>query len=326
MRFVAEPTCRPATPIRPLTVTDDKPYVCDGCRQPLCRDCVKTGQWLDFCTLCGERAIPVARSEKSAPVSLPASASTTLTSALARPLGKDAIGAFLWLSAIALAARFVPTPIPDLIFAIAAGSLAVQIARRTGRGEDGVFARPDLRAIGERATDVLTWFGMRFLHLVAFVFVLERGGGVSLFARPPSAGFWLAATLALWLGTALGMMALGAAGTVTRIQAINLLGHVRGWLGLGTEAINATNVFFGLGALVLVARGWLEAHDPGVVPALVGATLSSVLAAYWLMLEPLLAGLLFARNPATLATAYGVEPNSVTAASVDPASGDWSSR
>ena len=33
-------------------------HVCDGCQQPLCAECVESGHRLEFCKLCGERALP----------------------------------------------------------------------------------------------------------------------------------------------------------------------------------------------------------------------------------------------------------------------------
>ncbi len=287
-----------------------RPYRCDGCDHHLCEACVQHSHRLDLCRLCGERALPIDapshRSQVAVPGGHPTGAHPTgahaigLLEALRAPLTIEARGVLALLVLASLATAVLPTPLPSLFFFFAAGSVAIRIARHTARGLPGVFERPDFRAAAERMTDVFTWLGMRFLHLFLFVFLLQLAGGVWRLNEPPTITLWVVAAIGLWLGTALGMMALSAAGGLARIQAINLLGHVRGFLALGAEGINLTNILFGLGALTLGLRGWLEACHP-----IAGGVLASLVAGYWLLLEPYLAGLLFARNRATLETAYG---------------------
>ena len=137
---------------------------------------------------------------------------------------------------------------------------------------------------------------LNFGPLVAFMLAFGMEG---LMTSEPSLAFWLGAAAALWLGTALSVMAWGGAALHWRRSALRVDHHVRALLATGGEGLKTVNLTFLLCGLVVMARALMGKHLP-----IAGILLSGVLGIYWTFVAPHLVGLLFRRHAAALHEVY----------------------
>jgi hypothetical protein len=212
------------------------------------------------------------------------------------------MGAYLYAATLAVTALLfiLPSCLLRGLFMVLLASLQLSIVRATAEGEDELPDWPDWTEPGERLMDVAVWLAASMLQFLGVGLLVSMTGTLEVAFGAPSWGFWLSAAVLLWLGTAMGLMAFGAAGTFDRIKVVSVPTHVLGFCRLGAEAVNITNWVFGLGAVVLVARSALESMHP-----LIGIPLSGALGAYWMFVQPHLAGVLFRRNYEILEASYG---------------------
>jgi len=123
--------------------------------------------------------------------------------------------------------------------------------------------------------------------------------GWRVLAREPSPWFWFACAVCWWLGSGLAIVALGAAAHIGRLRVFSLSGHLETFVAAGADAVMVTNLVFGVGGLVLVMRIWLVHSIPWL-----GGLLSGLLAAYWILTQPHLAGVLFRRHRRRIEAIY----------------------
>jgi len=288
-------------------------FQCDGCRKLLCDACIVESHRLLLCKLCGERALPL---HADAP------ATTTERRDAARPtnagpygLGATLLypfrGSGLLMFVISLAVTGITAFLVQYnIFSCAPLVLFVmwmslligiqfKIVVSTAKWENELPDWPEYFSVGERVIEVLTYLGIVLLNfgpVAAFMFAFGMQG---LLTTAPSLGFWLGAAAALWLGTALSVMAWGAAALHWRRSALRIDQHVKALLATGGDGVKTVNLTFALcGAVVLLPA--LMSKD---LPML-GALLSGVLWIYWTFVAPHLVGLLFRRHAAALNQVY----------------------
>ncbi|MDX1630887.1 MAG: hypothetical protein R3234_03445 [Thermoanaerobaculia bacterium] len=294
-------------------------YECDGCGESLCFDCVEESRALLLCTLCGERALPLA-SEAPATV-------RELQAHRRREAGMDyglrdaflypfrGSGLFLFFAAL-ISLAFVTgiramgsMSIGCLAWAISVllwlGWIALlvgiqfKIVETTVDWEDELPDWPEYYSFGERLVELLTFLVIAGLQYGPALVYLSLFGWDGLATTEPSLPFWLGFALCLWLGTALSFMAWGAAGVHWRHLSLRVDKHVQGLFATGGEGLLMINLTFLLLGLVFWLRGALGDSIP-----LLGAALAGTLGIYWAFLLPHLVGLLFRRNRAELHRIY----------------------
>ena len=288
-------------------------FQCDGCRKLLCDACIEESHRLLLCKLCGERALPL---DAAAP------ATTTERREASRPAGAGPYGlgatllypfrgSGLLMFIVSLAAAGITTFLAKYsIFGCAAVVLWLlwmslligiqfKIVVSTAKWENELPDWPEYFSLGERVIEVLTYLAIVLLNfgpLVAFMFAFGVRG---LTTMEPSLGFWLGAAAALWLGTALSVMAWGGAALHWRRSAVRIDRHVKALLVTGGDGLKTVNLTFVLFGAVVLARALMSKHLP-----LLGALLSLVLGIYWTFVAPHLVGLLFRRHAAALHQVY----------------------
>jgi hypothetical protein len=288
-------------------------YQCDGCSKLLCDQCIEESHRLLLCRLCGERALPLA-------AEAPATVQERRQSA--RPLGAQGhygigkallypfrgSGLMLFLAAL-FSAGFVA-----FVMRVGIGCIPVvlwlgwlslligiqfKIVASTAKWENELPDWPEYFSFGERLIEVLTFVVIALLNygpVVAYLLVFARQG---LITETPSLGFWLGAAAALWIGTALSVMAWGAAAVHWRRSALRLDQHVRALFTTGGDGLKTVNLTFVALGIVVVARAALGSQVPWV-----GAALAGVLGLYWSFVAPHLVGLLFRRHAGALHAIY----------------------
>ncbi len=281
-------------------------YVCDGCQQPLCEECIEESYTLFLCRLCGERALPlhaeqptsVRELKKRRALDVPYS----LTESLAYPFRGSGVYMFI-ATLLASGMLWVITFAPGCLgLGLRAGfwglivGLQFRIVRSTAEGENELPDWPDYTDIGKMFWDILTWNIIHFVIVVAVVWFIVSGALEEGFK--PRIDFSIAIAAVLWLSAAFMVMAYGAVGNYRRLKVFEVHNHVRGYLSAGADAVKITNLVFGLGILAFLLQSFLEG-----VP-FVGAALSSIVGVYWLFMVPHLAGLLFRRHIDTMERLY----------------------
>jgi hypothetical protein len=290
-------------------------FQCDGCGKLLCDACIEESHRLLLCRLCGERALPLAAgapataqerqlTQKAAAVT--AQGPYGLGKALLYPFRGS--GLFLFIAAL-ISAGFVTFMVKVgfgcLPLILWAGWLSLlvgiqfKIVASTAKWEDELPDWPEYMSFGERFVEIATYVVIALLNygpLVAFVFAFGMEG---LATGEPELGFWLGAAAALWLGTALSVMAWGAAAIHWRRSALRVDQHLRALFATGGDALKTTNITFVMLGLVVVLRGVLGSAVPYV-----GAALAGILGLYWAFVAPHLVGLLFRRHAAALHEIY----------------------
>jgi len=285
-------------------------FYCDGCGKRLCGDCIRTGHALLFCSLCGERALPLHAGQPASTQQLRRQEAVTkpysFAAALAYPFRGSGRLMFVVAVFFMMLVQVLLTFGIDLwryLFAAGFWSLMIglqfSIVRSTVKGENELPDWPDYSDFGERTADVLTYLGIALLQFgpVALCLFLRKD---ALLTGEPGLAFWLILALLGWLGSAVALMAYGAAGQFDRTSILRLDLHAKGFLAGGADAVNAANLSFGLGAAFFVLRLVLTA-----IPIL-GAILSGIVGAYWFFTSAHLAGVLFRRHIFTLEKLYEV--------------------
>lgn len=272
-------------------------FYCDGCGKRLCQDCIRKGHALLFCTLCGERALPIGGGQtvdvrkldrRLAAASKPYSFQQALSYPFRGASLLMFVATLISLAFVSFLLQFSFGPWP-LIFASGFLSLMVglqlRIVRSTVDGDDDLPDWPEYADRGERFLDILTY---------AVILLLQAGPAVA-FARlaltsEPGVAFWAGISVLAWIGTALGTAALGAAGRFARPQVLRVDRHLRALWSAGADALSAANLVFAFGILLVVVRALLRP-----IPFL-GAAATGTLGAWWTLTSSHLAGVLFRRH------------------------------
>lgn len=287
-------------------------YECDGCKRNLCSDCINSGHALLFCKVCGERALPLA----GAPVRAAGSTQEAKRlAAIRRPysLGQAfaypfrGLGIFLFIAALLckggleVMVRY-GTGCYRFIFALAFWSLMIglqfKIVRSTANGENELPDWPDYFSWGERLHDILIYliitfwqFGLAAIYAYAF--------RSQIFTTQPNLVFWILFAVIVWLGIAVGTLALGSVGKFMPDDVLRIDRHFRAFRACGRDAVIFTNLLFALGGSV-----WLVRLGLTQVP-IVGTVIAGILGTYWLFVSAHLSGLLFRRHADAMAEIYG---------------------
>jgi hypothetical protein len=276
-------------------------FECDGCRKLLCDACVDEGHRLLICRLCGERALPLdadapATTQERRQRAMPAGGERYgIGQALLYPFRGS--GLLLFVAAVlsggfvGFLRRFGFGCFP-LILWLGWLSLLVgiqfKIVNSTVRWENELPGWPEYFSFGERIVELLTWVVIALLNYGPLVAYLIAFGGEGLLTTQPNVGFWVGAAAALWLGTALSVMALGAAAVHWRRSALRIDQHLRALFAAGGDGVKTVNATFVLLGVFVVLRAALGAQIP-----MVGTMLAGVVGLYWMFLAPHLVGLLF---------------------------------
>lgn len=286
----------------------DATFRCDGCGKLLCNDCIKKGHALLFCSLCGERALPLGEGQpatvKEVARRQAISKPYSFQQALTYPF--RGVGLYMFLATLASLA-FVSFLLQysggcySMILAAGLWSLMVglqfKIVRSTAEGDDDLPDWPEYMDWGERIGDIVVYLAIAFLQFSPVViFTLLNMGKV--LTPEPSLVFWAGFALLAWLGTALGTVAWGAAGRFDRINVLRLDLHLKALKIGGADSVTATNLVFAVGILLFVVRALLQQ-----VPW-VGAAVAGILGAYWTFTSAHLAGVLFRRHILELEKVY----------------------
>jgi hypothetical protein len=294
-------------------------FRCDGCAELLCSACIEESHRLLLCRRCGERALPLEEgAAATAPrrreqVAAAAKASYGIREALLYPLRGG--GLLMFLVALAVQAFVsVVTFLNRYSFSIRGQAMGISLAvawlallvgiqfrivETTALGDDEMPDWPEYLSFGERLAEISAYLGIALLQWGPLLLVVLLRGRAALAADAGTA-FWIAAAAALWLGTALAVMAWGAAGVHWRRKALRVDQHVRALLATGGDGLRTVNVTFLLFALVVLARAGL-----GGRVAFAGIALAGALGIYWTFLAPHLAGVLFRRHARALDAIYG---------------------
>lgn len=283
-------------------------FRCDGCGKHLCGDCIKKGHALLFCTLCGERALPLNEGQPATVKQVNRREAVTkpysFTDALAYPFR----GSGLLMFIVAVVSMMLVQILLNFgmglwryFFAAAFWSLMIglqfSIVRTTAEGENELPEWPDYSDFGERVADILTYVGivvLQFGPAALYLFLRME----SLVSGEPGLVFWAVFAILAWLGAALATMAYGAAGRFSRPSSLRLDLHTRGFVTGGADAVTAANLTFGLGAAFFILRLALSE-----IPIL-GAVLSGIVGAYWFFTSAHIAGVLFRRHIFALEKMY----------------------
>ncbi len=286
-------------------------YECDGCKRRLCSECIVSGHALLFCKVCGERALPL----EGTPVRAGSSTREvqrlaalhqpySLGQALAYPF--RGLGKFLFVAALVCKGGvevMLRYGSGCFRFVLAAGfwslmiGLQLKIARTSAEGQTELPDWPDYFSWGERFHDILVYLILMLWQLgptalYAFVFRAQ------IFTAEPSLLFWVGFALLGWIGIATGAMALGSVGQFMPDNVLRIDRHVRAFRACGRDAVIYTNILFGLGAAV-----WLARLGLGQVP-LAGSVIGGILGTHWLFVSAHFAGLIFRRHADAVARIY----------------------
>jgi ANCHR-like B-box zinc-binding domain len=283
-------------------------FRCDGCGRLLCQECVKEGHALLFCSICGERALPLRTGqpvttrerEREEAIRRPYS----LREGLLYPF--RGLGLFLFVSTIFAfgVVRFMAAwSCLGFLFFLALFALMVtlqfKIVRSTAEGDNELPDWPEYFGLTERLADLLTYLFIGCLNVAPVALFVVAVGIPGLSTMEPSLLFWTGFAICLWVGTAMMLLAYGAAGTYGLAAALRVIVHVRAFRAAGADAVTVTNLVFVMQALIFVLRAVLV----GTVPFL-GAVLAGTMGIYWFFTGPHLAGVLFRRHRPILDALY----------------------
>lgn len=282
-------------------------FQCDACGKYLCGDCAEEGHRLFFCSLCGERALPL---DEAAPTTTDEhrrvgkrDSAYTLQEALLYPF--RGLGGYVYWSYVAL---LVIGTLPflgcivfifQIIIFFTLPGLLFSIVRTSAKGETELPDWPDWSDFGERFFE---WFGAMLAFLVALLpaiaaVLLLRCGAEEFIAGVPRCSLALGGGLIV--GAALWIPAFGAvAVTFSPWWALRIDLHARALLEVGADAWKT----FVLLAALMAAR-LLASLILAPVP-LLGSVVQIAIGAYTLFLGAHLIGLLFRRHADTLDSVY----------------------
>lgn len=283
-------------------------FRCDGCGKTLCGNCIRQGHALLFCTLCGERALPLNEGQPASVRELKRHEALTKPYSFADAMTYPFRGSGLLMFIVAVASMMIVQVMLTFGFGLwrylfAAGfwslmiGLQFSIVRTTAEGQNELPEWPDYSDFGERMADILTYVGIVLLQLgPAALYLFLRMD--TLVSGKPGLVFWGICAVLAWFGAAVATMAYGAAGRFDRPGIFRLDLHARGFLTGGADAVTAANLTFGLGAAFFVLRLALAK-----IPIL-GAILSGIVGAYWFFTSAHIAGVLFRRHIFALERLY----------------------
>ena len=281
-------------------------FHCDACKRYLCAQCAEESHALFICAFCGERALPLGGGAEQTPTQRRQAAQVakpySFKDALTYPIRDSAgyftmVGMVIILALAALAGACFTGIIFRAILSLAIAGMQFKIVRKTMDGDYGVPYWTDWD-YGELLLDWLAWMVVGALQWGLIVLVaLDRGLFDILFSEP-SLLFWLVVAGCGWVGTALALMAMGAAANYGRWNVFALPHHVVAFKRAAGDAVATTNLVFGLTALVPIVK-LLVSPLP-----LVGTILGIAIGAYWTLVLPHLCGLLFGRNAEDMDAVY----------------------
>lgn len=312
----------PPCPRHPDVAAD---YRCDGCGELLCEECVQRGHRLLFCSLCGERALPV---DGAPPVVTQAGSGSFverrraavartaegygLAEALTYPF--RGYGAYLFwgfvviLLLLDLAAVVMPfgtgamaTVVPSLVLLLLIPSFLFKIANSTAQGEDELPDWPDFDFWSLFRSMLLFLVATLFCLLPAFLLLWLAGcGPMKVFAGEASLGACLLALAAGFVvAVALWIPVFGSTALYDTFGAFFRLDmHVEAMRMNPREIVVTTALLSGL----LIVRAVLPALL-SLLP-LVGGVLGTVIGVYTLLMGPHLVGLFFRRHWGELEQIY----------------------
>lgn len=280
-------------------------FRCDGCARLLCDACIEESHRLLLCRHCGERALPLVAAmpatteERRRAQSVVEKQGYGLAQALVYPfrgggllmfvvavLSAGAVGVFVFFARYSIGTAAISFWIAWVAMLV---GIQFEIVASTAEYHDELPDWPEYFSLGERLTEILTFLVIATLHygpLAIFVFVFAPAALLG----PPRLLFWIGAAAALWIGTALAVMAWGAAALHWRHSALRVDRHLRALAATGGDGLATVNVTFVLVGLVAVTRA-LGAGVP-----VVGTAVAGVIGIYWTFVAPHLVGLLFRRH------------------------------
>ena len=285
----------------------DASFRCEGCGKALCGECVKESHALILCALCGERALPLDQSRPATVKEL------KRQEAIERPysLGEAFFYPFRGLGLYGYIATLVSWAFVSWIVAYSFGcggwvlaflfaslliGLQFKIARTSAEGDTQLPDWPEYFAIRERIGDLLVYLWIAILQFALPVAYVSALGAERL--TQPNLAYWIGFAFFWWLGTAMSIMALGAAAKYGGGAALRVDLHLKGFLAAGADAWTVANLTFVLGLGVLIVRALMSS-----VP-LIGAAASGALGAYWLFTSAHLVGVVFRRHLLALDSLY----------------------
>lgn len=292
-------------------------YRCESCQRLLCSACVDEGHALQMCAHCGERALPASGERPTTPRQRQRQETLdhpySLKEAFFYPFRGLGLYVFLFSVVGYGLAEFVVTfsisIILGILFYVAfwsfMASFQFKIVRSSASGDDELPDWPDFMDFSERFFDLAALviiYLMRYSLVVLLVLAVGFEKLLEIAMRPHQIWFWGALAICLWLGSALSVMAKGAAGTYDRSDLIRLDLHVQGFRGAGVDAVTVTNLVFGVEALIWLVSALLTQGIP-----VLGAAIAGVISVYWFLTGPHLTGVLFRRHRRLMDDLY-VEP------------------
>ena len=178
----------------------DAPFRCEGCGKLLCQDCIKKGHALLFCSLCGERAMPLDAGQpatvKEVARRQAISKPYSFQQALFYPF--RGVGLYMFIATL-VSLAFVSFLLQysggcySIILAVGLWSLMVglqfKIVRSTAEGDDELPDWPEYMDWGERIGDILIYLViaiLQFFPVVAFTLLNMR----KVLSPEPSLLFW----------------------------------------------------------------------------------------------------------------------------------------
>lgn len=299
-------------------------YHCESCGNHLCDECVDSGHALLFCRLCGEQALPLnaagvgGSSTASAGIASTGSVAGSHVQARQRQKAVSGpysfgealfypfrgLGAFLYVGAILamLLLAYMPMSlIGRLVLTFLFWSMMIglqfKIIRTSAEGSVELPDWPEYGDFGERLLDIFA-----YLFATALLFgpagVLIWFGRSQVFSTEPNPLFWFLVALLGWLGAALSVVALGAAGRFHRFDVLRIPSHIKALRFTGADGITVANLTFGLGIAVYLL--FLALQE---IPY-VGNIASFGLAAYWIFVSAHFVGVLMRRHIFVLEALY----------------------
>ncbi len=301
MRFaVNDPVCE----THPETTAT---FQCEACKKYLCPECAQEGHRLFFCSLCGERALPLDAEAPNTTIehqrATKRSSAYSFQDALLYPF--RGLGGYVYWSYVAL---LVIGRIPiigcivfvvQILILLTLPGLLFSIVRSSAEGETELPDWPEWMDFGERFFE---WFGA----ILAFLVALVPAVAAVLILRCDAQEFLdgvarcsLALGGGLILGAAIWIPAFGAvAVTFSPWWALRIDLHIKALLEVGSDAWKV----FGLLATLVTARV-LVSMTFSQIPVL-GSIIEIAIGAYTLFLGAHLIGILFRRHADTLETIY----------------------
>ncbi len=283
-------------------------FHCDGCGASLCPDCVDQSHALFLCRLCGERALPIGgvgpATVKEHVKRQRLSRGYGLGQAFFYPF--RGLGLYLFLATLVSMAFIefaklgfgcLPILLALAFWALMVG-LQFKIVDTTAQGDDELPDWPNYLSLGEMFPDVLAYIGIAVLQFAPLVAYFYATGPERLFSAEPSAIYWIGFATFGWMGGAVALVALAAAGRFGAGAALRLDLHLRAFVASGRDALVIANLVFALGIAVWLVRAALTALP------LLGAAASGAIGAYWIFTSAHLAGLLIRRNTEVFESLY----------------------